>query len=113
MRAEAFANKLRSHNMKEFWKDMNSLNNDRPKLAQRIDDVAGETDICNLWMEKFPVLRNYVANDQRSVQLEGLLKSAGKGNLFTKEEVTSLPFKRKSPDHDEVTCLPQRRCTLM
>ena len=60
LRTEAMASKLANHDVKGYWKAVKSLSPMCNKLSNKLDSVVGESEICNLWHNKFKNLFNSV-----------------------------------------------------
>ena len=58
LRKESLAKKLSDCNIKEFWKEIRSLNNSNTPLPEVIDNVAGAGNILKLWQEHYSNLFN-------------------------------------------------------
>ena len=58
LRKESLAKKLSDCNIKEFWKEIRSLNNSNTPLTEVIDNVAGASNILKLWQDHYSNLFN-------------------------------------------------------
>ena len=58
LRKESLAKKLSDCNVKEFWKEIRSMNNSNTPLPEVIDNVSGANNILKLWQEHYSNLFN-------------------------------------------------------
>ena len=58
IRKESLAKKLSDCNVKEFWKEIRSMNNSNTPLPDVIDNVSGGSNILKLWQEHYSNLFN-------------------------------------------------------
>ena len=58
LRKESLAKKLSDCNVKEFWKEVRSMNNSNTPLPEVIDNVSGANNILKLWKEHYSNLFN-------------------------------------------------------
>ena len=89
-RALAIARKFKEKNMREFWREIKSLNKTIPTLPSRIDDATGNRDICRLWKEKFEGVLNSIADEDSCEELRRRIRN---------EENT--PVQRTTPEEIE------------
>ena len=58
LRKDSLAKKLSNCNSKEFWKEIQSMNNSNTPLPDVIDSVSGATNILNVWKDHYSNLFN-------------------------------------------------------
>ena len=58
LRKDSLAKKLSNSNSKEFWKEIQSMNNSNTPLPDVIDGVSGATNILNVWKDHYSNLFN-------------------------------------------------------
>ena len=63
LKAEALANKLRSRNIKSFWRDIKSHDHKKQSLPQKADQVCGHQNIAGLWKKRYCTVLNSVADE--------------------------------------------------
>ena len=89
LRAEAVAYKYRSRNVKSFWHELKRIDASKPKLAQSVDGVVGEIQICQLWKTKFSAILNSVPDNGEENALCNMLSNLSAADIpgITAEEI--------------------------
>jgi retron-type reverse transcriptase len=63
LRGQAMLNKLLNGEVRDFFKEIKSLNPSRESLPLTVGEATGEKDIAGLWKQHFSHIANSVAND--------------------------------------------------
>lgn len=71
-RADAMAKSVMNKDFEKFWKDVKVRNNSKVLLPKRIDDICGETNITNMWMDCYKSLFNRSKENIRITKLNCL-----------------------------------------
>ena len=87
LRTEAMAQHLANHNITDYWKAVRKLSPKSNKLSNKLDDVTGENEICELWRTKCEKLFNSV--DPNNSHSE-LLDSESYCDFITIQDITNL-----------------------
>ena len=53
MRKESLGNKLADSDSRDFWKEINGVNNAKMPLPTYIEGVTGESNIASLWRDHY------------------------------------------------------------
>ena len=86
LRKESLAKKLSECNIKEFWKEIRSMNNSNTPLPEVIDGVAGASNIVKLWQEHYSNLFNILKKCKYDSSNHNL-KSSFQDILMTIDEI--------------------------
>ena len=89
IRAEKILSTFQGKRMQDFWKLIKKIDNNPPKLPQRIDNANSEIEICNLWRNKYNSLLNSVQDCRADAALQEALRARGDEQIpqVTAEEV--------------------------
>jgi len=63
MRADSMANKLKSNNVVDFWKEVSVPNNYKTSLTCIVDGISGTDPIAELWRQHYGTLFNCIKSD--------------------------------------------------
>ena len=75
LRANAVAKSYMQKNSYSFWKDIKHIDNAKIPLASKINDCAGDTDICKMWLDHYQSLLNSVKILEHKTSVTSTLSS--------------------------------------
>ena len=112
LRVEAPANKLRSKNIKSFWRDKKSHDHKKQSLPKKTDQVCGHQNIADLWREKFSIVLNSVVDEADRSTILSTIREVERMpiNLVSPEEICILASGLSNDKSFGIDVIPNELC---